>query len=172
MSDTAGELRLNDLVALITSVQRQVALANDARLMSGIEDFGRGIGALRQVQVELERRIHEHGILQYLDSTLRPMCQARLEAAALARQWQTIKRTRNEINPPFSAQLIAADPDFRAFESEIDAAFERKDEKTATATLRSYFQSISFVFAQVDGSLRKFAMELGTLSPALRAILS
>jgi hypothetical protein len=168
ISDTARELNLDRLVALMSTVRGTIAAPPGDAALAG---FLQGIDALGRLRDELNARVQEHGQLQRLDSKLRAVCIGGTVAGALAGEWGRVKLVRGRLGVPVAAEMQAASGDLIALEAEIDAALARGEEAPAFDLVREYFRAVGAVFRDVDRALKEFCMRLSAVSQPLKTVL-
>jgi hypothetical protein len=162
-------LKLRDATSGMAEVQRLIpedTAGQDSDLASAMRDFSRSVEMLRNMQQELESRVHEHGQFQDLDMRLRVICEAppTLPPATLLKDWRKVKELRSSLTPPLSTD------EMRSMESEIEAALNGND-NTARDVLKDYHYEVSNAFFRIDSDLKNFMGQLKTLNPVVDALI-
>lgn len=170
ISEAAAGLNLDRLAELMRQV-RAMLPATIEKPDAELEPLIKGIEGLEGLREGLKTRVHEHGLLQRLDSKLRPVCVGETAPANLASEWARIKQKRARLAPPYSPELSQAIEDLTATEGDIETELAQKDEEAAFKSLHAYFATLSHAFQDVDASLKEFCLRLSAVSQPLKTVL-
>lgn len=170
ISHAASEVNLDRLVDLMGRVRGVFSEGSSSR-DAELGPFVRGIDSLQRLRNELSRRVAEHTNLQRLDSKLRTVCVGGTPPERVTGEWARVQRERARIVPPFSDEFAAVEGDLATIESEVAAALDRGELRTALELMGEYFSEVSTVFRFVDSELKEFCLRLGAVNQPLRTIL-
>jgi TIR domain len=154
--------KVRDLIPADGSVQ-------DPDLDRAVSDFSRSVEILHDMHRELEKRVHEHGQFQALDTLLRAICNTPM--ARLADQWKKVKQARSRLTSPLPQSWQNMSADIESTESSIEAALANGDVHAARGLINDYFYEVSKVFFGVDAELKKFVLKLERINPVLDGLL-
>jgi hypothetical protein len=168
LKEAARDLQLASLIKAMDAVQRSSATAGPAP--EKLEQLGRGITAIEQLDQGLARLIEEHDTWQEIDLELHRVDEdLDRQTQALEWLWPDLKV---RLEPLCTGRVDRWTQDLRQTIERIERALAAQDAAAITAVFRALRRQVALCFFQADKMLKELCRTLRQVDGPLNSVMS